>query len=231
MDLLWTVSKILIVIFAATSIGYNLYANREEMDFVWSIWKRFRIIMFIEVLGVICLTITALILMMEYIPFLKWGWWALFSNSSIGGNIFIAPIYEGFQSSNALLQTLAFLFFAALLIVLPFSAKWEEEAFRKNHVAWNDIAIQSTKFGFVHLLFGVPLAAGFALTGVGFYYAFRYRRALVKLNVQLMQENGTTKITVPSEINDEAILVATTYHTLNNSILVAFLLAITVTQL
>ncbi len=233
MEILWIGLKVLVASFAVATVGYEFYQNRDRIGFVWKIWKRFRPLMLLEVLGVLALTITVFFLLMEYIPFLKWGWWMLLSGSGNAGNVLIAPIMEGSESSSILIRIAVPLFFVALFVALPFLAKEEEEMFRRNHLLWGDMVIQSIKFGFIHLIVGVPIAIGIALSGVGFFYAYKYRKALLRLSMHLpcekqkIESGYSQTITVTNDVNDEAILVATTYHTLYNSILIGALVVIT----
>jgi hypothetical protein len=106
------------------------------------------------------------------------------------------------------------LFFVALAFVLPFLARSEERSFRKGHDEWGSIAKQSVKFGLVHCLFGVPIAAGIALIISGLFYGFKYKRAFDR-NVEVMGY---------WQAEDEAVMVSTTHHTMYNMIVVGLLL-------
>lgn len=57
MHFLWLIGKMLLVLVATDSVAYELYANRDHMGFVWSVYKRFRFLMLLEVLVALILTI------------------------------------------------------------------------------------------------------------------------------------------------------------------------------
>lgn len=240
MQWLWLTVKLLLAALAVGSVAYELYSNRDRMSFVWSVWRKFRFKMFFEVLGVLLLMITTVLVLWEYVPILRWGWLNLFVKG--GGNILLAPVSEGSESSSVLVRLLPPLFFAALLIALPFMAYYEEKSFRRGYHEWREIAVQSVKFGLVHLFVGIPLAVAIALIGVGFFYACKYRAALrnqitaslweeiqqVKERAREMGVKGKIRVEAASDLEDEAVMVSTVYHTLYNSLLVLLLLVIAV---
>ncbi|MEK7636145.1 MAG: hypothetical protein AAB362_00425 [Patescibacteria group bacterium] len=212
------------------------------MSFVWSVWKMFRFKMFFEVLGALSLTSIAFLALWEYVPIFRWGWLNLFIKG--GGNIIIAPVLESSGSPSVFVRLLPPLFFATLLIALPFMAHYEERVFRRGYHEWREIWIQSVKFGLIHLFVGVPLAAAIALIGVGFFYACKYRTALRNQNkvfasfleeTQQVKERardvgvrGEIRVGVVSDLEDEAVMTSTAYHTLYNSLLVLLLLILTI---
>lgn len=232
MYFLWLIGKIFLVLIATVSIAQVLYINRGRMGFVWSIWKRFRLMMLVEILFVLILTITVIATLCIYIPFLRWGWLNLFISG--GGNILIAPVVEGSESSSMLVRILPPIFFVALLVALPFIAHCEEEIFRRGYHEWGEIARQSVKFGLVHILVGIPLAAGIALIIPGFFFAWKYRTALsqqldldyYKIVARRYRSmfKGDIKIEFDDVSEDEAVMVSTTYHTFYNSLVVLLIL-------
>lgn len=188
MDLLLTVSKVVIMIFVVAGVAYYFISNLRRLNFIWLIWKRFRPLMFLEVLGVLSFVIGAVLLMWQ-VPFLRWGWWSLLGGST-GGNILVAPILEGSESSYLFVRILVLCFFLFLLITLPFLAKAEEEIFRQGQYDWRSITKQSIKFGLMHLLVGVPLSAAFALIGAGFFFGYKYRKSFAKQSRLLSKEEA-----------------------------------------
>lgn len=212
--------KVMIVIFVVVSVTHCFYSNRGRLNFIWFIWKRFRPKMLLEVLGVLFLIIAAIVIMWQ-LPFLRWGWWNLLSGGNVG-NILIAPILEGSQSSYLFVRILVPCFFLFLIVVFPFLAKMEEEIFRQGHYKWKSILKQSIKFGLFHLFAGVPLSAAFALIGAGFFFGYKYRRAFI----QLIEKGWPQRAA-----EEEAVLVSTTYHTLHNTILISFLLFFVITAI
>ncbi len=214
MEILLTVSKATFVLLAVVGIAISLIEQRHNYEFIWSVWKRFRVKMFFEVLGVITLTI-ALTVALWQVPGFKYGWTNFFFDRS--SNALIGPIFEGSQSTSILVRLMVPLFFIALMFVLPFLARDEERIFRKRHDEWGSIIKQSIKFGLVHCLVGIPLAGGFALIISGFFYGYKYKRAFDR-NIEAMGYRRA---------ENEAVMVSTTYHTMYNMILVAILLLVT----
>lgn len=212
MEILFTIGKFLLVLLAVTSVAVTLISERRNYQFVWSVWRQFRIKMFLECLGVIMLTIMAAIALWQ-VPGLNYGWInLLFGGES--GNMLVRPIQEGSESANILVRLMVPAFFIALVFVLPFLAQTEERIFRQGCDDWVSIAKQSVKFGLVHCLVGVPLGAGIALIIPGLFYGLKYKCAFNR-NIHVMDYR---------QAEDEAVMVSTVYHTMYNMILVSLLL-------
>lgn len=240
MHFLWLIGKMLLVLAATGSVVYELYTQRNRLGFVWSVWKRFRPLMLVEVLFTLILTITMIVGLWTYVPFLHWGWLNLFVSG--GGNVILAPVAEGSESSSMIVRMLPPIFFVAILVAFPFMAHYEEEKYRRGYHEWRDIARQSVKFGLVHLWVGIPLAAGIGLIIPGFFFAWKYRSALnntvdpgiwdqiqdIEEKAQSMGIKGKIRVEAGTEQEDEAVMVSTTYHTLYNSLLVLLLLVLAV---
>lgn len=201
---------------AVASVARAIYINRRQIGFLPLVWKRFRPGMLVEVLVLLAATLAIIFLLYAYVPPLRWGWPSLLDIES--GNIAISPVTEGSESSHLFVRLLVPLFLLALLITLPLFAAAEERIFRKGRLAWGEIAASSTLFGLAHLIVGVPLAAALALILPGLFYAYKYRRAYLILKDHLTED----------EAQRGGWLVATTYHTLYNTLLVGSLLVITV---
>lgn len=213
MEILLTIGKVVLVLLAVASVALPLISERRNYEFVWQVWKRFRIKMFVQVFGIILLTIAVAIALWE-VPGLKWGWINLFFGG--GGNMLVKPITDGSQSTHVSIRLMVPLFFFALMLVLPFLARSEERSFRKGYDEWGPIIKQSIKFGLAHCLVGVPLAAGIALIIPGFFYGYKYKRAF----------DRNTDTLGYGRAEDEAVMVSTTYHTMYNMVVVALLIAI-----
>lgn len=213
MGLLLAIGKFALVILAIASVALPLISERRNYGFVWQIWKRFRFKMLLEVLVVVALTI-ATMAALWVVPGLKYGWTNLFFSGS--GNMLVKPIMEGSESTNLLVRLMVPLFFIILILVLPFLAISEERNFRKGYEKWGPILKQSVKFGLMHCLVGVPLAAGIALILTGLFYGYKYKRTF----------DQNTKTLGLQEAEDAAVMVSTTYHTMYNTIVVALILLI-----
>lgn len=214
MEILLTIGKVLLVLLAVASVALPLITERHNYGFVWSVWRRFRIKMFFECLGIVTLTI-AVAIALWHVPGLNYGWIGLFFGGE-GGNMLVKPIMDGSESTNIMVRLMVPLFFVALAFVLPFLARSEERSFRKEYNEWDSIVKQSIKFGLVHCLVGVPLAAGIALIVPGFFYGYKYKRAF----------DRNTETLGYRRAEDEAVMVSTTYHTMYNMIVVTLLLLV-----
>ena len=207
------IMKVLLTILAVTLILQAIYKERRNMKFATTIWSRFSWLMLFEVLAIIFQTVIIYSLLVWISPVFKYGWMHLFLDN--GGNMFVAPITEIASSGMGLTRVFPFLFLTLFLVAIPFLARNEENIFRKSAYEWPEIATKSVVFGLIHCLVGVPLAAGIALIGTGFFYGYKYRRAFL-INLKTYGNNVIAE--------KEALLVSTTYHTLYNSILIVVLM-------
>lgn len=214
-QVLLVLTKMLLLVVAVGSVALTLYRERKRMHFTWSIWKRFSFLMLAEVLAVLTATLVFCFTIRFCVPWLWVGWLDFFIQG--GGNISIGPVLEGRRSSYLIVRLLVPIFFTALLLVIPFLAKVEEEWFRKGNHEWKTIWRWSLMFGFVHCIVGVPFGAGLALSGVGLFYAWKYHSAYVRF-----------RQTMPNkQAEEEAVLVSTAYHALYNSIVIGMMLLLT----
>jgi len=194
----------------------TLVSESKNLHFIFSIWKRFRFGMLVQCILIILLIVITAVVLCTYIPFLEYGWLNIFVKG--GGNITIAPVQTASQSSSLIMRILPPVFFVILLFAAPFLAKSEEKSFRYEHEDWRSITTQSIKFGLVHLIVGIPLAAGIALIFAGLFFGYKYKKSFDKnifsFNIDKRRE--------------EAMLVSTAYHTMYNTILILLLLVVSI---
>lgn len=221
------------------SITHLFYKKRGELKFIWHICRRFRITMLFEVLLLLAVIVILIIILMAYIPFLAWGWWSLFSSDGMAGNILIAPFIRYIESPSRIVVALILLFFLEVSVMLPFLAKEEEDLFRKGHNDWRSISKQSVIFGLAHLAVGIPIAAGIVLILPGFFFGYKYKKALVPARLYSNKFAHYSEYEIKTEQNTEqndedvedgwfqydAVLVSTTYHTLYNAVIFSILFA------
>lgn len=215
METFLTIGKLLLVLLAVNEVALTLISERKNYDFIWSIWRRFNIKMFLNSLLMVALTVFAYFIFSQ-IPGLDFGWLNIFFKE--GGNILLKPIQEGSHSSSIFVRALVPVFFSALIFVLPFFAKAEETIFRKGQNDWKSIVENSFAFGLIHCFFGIPLAAGIALILPGLYLGFKYKEAFDR-NIKTMKQWKAEK---------EAMLQSTAHHTLYNTIVVGLLLIMSI---
>ena len=170
MDFLIMIGKAVLVLLAVAGVALPLVCEKHNYQFVWSIWRRFRVKMFFECLGVVAVMVAAVIVLRQ-IPGLSYGWIKFFYSGD--GNVLVTPIMEGSKSNSIWVRSLIPIYFAIFVFVIPFLARAEENIFRKGHTEWGAIIKQSVKFGLVHCLVGVPLANGVALIISGLFFGFK----------------------------------------------------------
>jgi hypothetical protein len=216
METFITIGKAGLVLFTLYSLSSTLISERGNYHFIWSVWRRFRVTMFLECLVLAVLLVTAVVLLLQ-VPFLKFGWTSLFYNGE-AGNILFAPIAAGRESSNPYVRFLVPSFLVFLIVTFPFLAHFEEKTFRKGYNTWGQITKKSIEFGLIHCVAGIPIGAGIALIIPGFFFAFKYKQAL---------DRNPESFSFYWEKENEAVMVATTYHTLYNTIMVLLLIYFT----
>lgn len=160
----------------------------------------------------ILLLVTALIAigLIKFFPLLGWGWGRLIFGTT--ANIIVAPILSSATSSSLLMKVPGFIAMFLLLSAMPFFVWVEEIDFRKGHIEWKPICIQSIKFGLIHLIMGIPIGMGLALSIPGFVFACKYRKAYLSLE-------GLTE----HEREDHAVMASTAYHAVYNCVIILLL--------
>ncbi|MDP3778538.1 MAG: hypothetical protein Q8R30_00640 [bacterium] len=113
------------------------------------------------------------------------------------------------------------LFSIALLVMMPFIVKVEEERFREGMVRWRRIVPKSIRFGLVHVLVGVPMGVCLPLILFGLFLGWRYKRTYEK--VFFMGGWFAAR--------QESLMTVVTYHTIYNSIAIGMMLAWAIRQL
>ncbi|MFA5830631.1 MAG: hypothetical protein WC878_02255 [Candidatus Paceibacterota bacterium] len=216
MNTVYIVLRLLAVLCAVCLVSSELYRNRKNLPFIWEIWKRFRPGMFIQVFVLIIIVLATAVFLSNHVPYLHYGWMHLILKN--GGNIVTGPVLSVAHSEYMVLRILPPVFLFVFLLVIPFLANGEEKIFRKGYHTRGKMIRQSIRFGLVHLVAGIPIAAGIALIVPGLFFAYKYHDTYTKL----------MQTTEKKEASHEAVLVSTTYHTLMNSILVVYLIVLTI---
>lgn len=212
MEVLTTIGKFLLVSLAIVGVIVPLIAERRNYDFVRHVWSGFSLKLFFQSLTVLLTVAIVSVALMHFVPFLRYGLLSVFYEGA--GNASITPILEGSRSSHLLVRILPVFFFLAFLFVIPFLSQAEENGFRKGHEDWFSITKQSVKFGLVHLIVGIPLAVGLALTVSGLFFGYVYKTTYDRRTSQLGHVQA----------QDEAVLASTIAHSMYNTIVVSILL-------
>ena len=111
---------------------------------------------------IIALVLGAVALLCQ-IPFMQWSWMSLIGGS---GNSTLVGLQYGWW--------FALPFAVLLVLALPLLAELEEQIFREGTRNWAHGVARSTVFGLIHIVAGVPLAAGFALIIGGLWFTHQY---------------------------------------------------------
>lgn len=126
------------------------------------------------------------------------------------------------------------LFLGVLVALLPWLAYVEEKVFREGlegaspgRELW--VAL---RFGLLHMLMLVPLAAALGIAVAGFAYGRAYRRAYAR--AASVEQRGPFGLVVVgpaprTRARDEAVLAATTWHATFNTLVVLLVLVVFVT--
>ncbi len=160
------------VLYFIVGMAREAFAN---ISFVPFIWKRTNPKMFAETFGILVLVTGTMFLLLAFIPFMRIGWMNFFSPD--GGNIILKPFTDLAESSDYLIRCIPVVLLAVLIFLAPFIVKVEEEIFRYGHTEWRAVSRQSVKFGLIHLILGIPIAAPLALIILGFFLGYKYRKA------------------------------------------------------
>lgn len=119
---------------------------------------------------VVLAAVVGLTQLLWQVPALRIGWWSL-----VGG---VGNVYLGQTSNDGVgWRIVAVAVPLLLLLILPVAALAEESLFRSGleRQSWRVRIARQVAFGLIHcVLAGVPLAAGFAISVAGGYYATVY---------------------------------------------------------
>lgn len=212
-----------------------------------AIWRRIRLR---HVLG--CLLLLGVVLgvalgLMRVLPVTGWGLGRLVG---LDGNAVFAPLQQASEvaqevrapepgtSAEPVPQTdwvqigLATGFMGLLLLLFPWLAYVEERMFRSG-LEEADLGGQfrsALRFGVVHLLMFIPIAAAAGIGVAGFVYGRIYRRAYAEAMgrpPEFESPFGPRRIieTPARRARTEAILATTVWHTTFNSLIVLIVLA------
>ncbi len=144
--------------------------------------------------------------------FLTWSWVSLLSSgdaatdNSGSGNLFLQPLLSG-------ILPVIIGFWLVFSLAIPYLAKSEELAFRSLNFTTKSRIIESIKFGFIHMIVGVPVIAAIVLSFVGYVFSIWYIKGYTK----------ACKEGKAIEADDFGITRATSLHAKYNFIIVTFL--------
>ncbi len=144
--------------------------------------------------------------------FLTWSWLSLLgsgdaaTDNSGSGNLFLQPLLSG-------ILPVIIGFWLVFSLAIPYLAKSEELAFRSLNFTTKSRIIESIKFGFIHMIVGVPVIAAIVLSFVGYIFSIWYMKGYTK----------ACKEGKAIEADDFGIARSTSLHAKYNFIIVTFL--------
>jgi hypothetical protein len=203
------------------------------------IWRRIRIGHLLGSLGLLTLVVGVALALFQFVPLTRLG---LGNLVGVSGNAVFAPIEEVSVRSGGggldgpvvtsgtgrwVLLTAAGLFFAVLLVLFPWLAYLEERTFRAGleHASLGRQVWVALRFGLLHLVMLVPLAAALAIGVAGFFYGVAYRHAYrsARQRLRALMPGFGELPPPPGQLRSEALLASTVWHTTFNSLVVVLL--------
>jgi len=122
---------------------------------------------------ILVISVFSVIILLTYIgipEFLKFSWLTLIGSKST--NLIVAPVGNQTTSVISIIATVVFYF--CFVFFLPYLAKIEEIQFRDLVFGKKQRIISSLKFGFLHMIVGVPVFAAILLSFVGYIFSWKY---------------------------------------------------------
>ena len=183
-----------------------------------AVWRRIRVRHVAGSLVLLVVVLGVAVGLMTLVPVTGYGLGSLIGLTS---NAVFAPVEEAAARSSTVtgpaaqtvtsaVNVASLLFLGGLLVLFPWLAYVEESVFREGleTVGVGGRLWSALRFGLLHLVMLVPLAAALAIAVAGLFYGAVYRRAFAR-----------------SGRRDEAVLASTVWHTTFNSTIVVLLIA------
>jgi hypothetical protein len=214
-----------------------------------AVWRRIRLRHLVGSLGLLAVVLSVLFGLMQTVPVTQVGFGTYLG---LSGNAVFAPLEEatlraGGESAlapNGTASTPAgepppvdmavvlgvSAFFGALLLMFPWLAYVEERTFREGLERAGPVreVLSALRFGLIHLVMLIPVAAALAVGVAGFFYGRMYRRAYRRAAQRTEEVIGPFGLPVaaspaPERLRSEAVLASTVWHTAFNSTLVVLI--------
>lgn len=121
---------------------------------------------------VLFVVVVAAVLLVQF-PVLDFGWWTAIGGT---GNVIVGSTER--DTGMAWMDLLPIGFLLMLLPLLPLLAEREEQMFRVGAESWSAArrARRAVEFGLLHLIMGIPIGVGLALSLGGGYFTWAYLR-------------------------------------------------------
>lgn len=214
-----------------------------------AVWRRLRPYHLLGCVAMLVLVLGTALGLMRVAPFTAWG---LGSLVGLDGNAVFAPLEEATElaveargpaaldpagvpldpGTDWMLLGIAAAFLLGLLVLFPWLAYTEERAFRAGleRAGLKGELRAAFRFGIVHLVMLIPVAAALAIGVAGFVYGRIYKKAYARaLGEPPSFESpfGPRRIieTPARRARTEAVMATTVWHTAFNSLIVLIVFA------
>lgn len=213
-----------------------------------AVWSRIRLRHVLGGLGLVLVVLSVALSLLQLVPVTRVGVGSLIG---LSGNAIFAPLEEAQLRANggqplvapdgtpaeavfdpgALVIAGTTIFLVVLLLLFPYLAYVEEHVFREG---LEDASVgrelwTALKFGLLHMIMLIPLAAALAIGVAGFVYGRVYRRTYERAAArrQIVAGPFGVPVTVPPPVERrraEAVLASTVWHATFNSLIVVLVL-------
>jgi hypothetical protein len=213
----------------------------------YAVWRSIRPRHVLGCLGLMVVVATVMLSLLRFVPLTGYGFGTFIG---LDGNAVFAPLEEasvrsggnglagpaaptldaepgGLDAGRLLFVAGASTFLIGLLLLLPWLAYVEERTFRAGLERAGPVreVLTALRFGLVHLVMLIPLAAALAVGVAGFAYGRIYRRAHRRASARMEEVEGPLGVPVavapsPARVRGEAVLEATIWHTTFNSMII-----------
>jgi hypothetical protein len=231
------------VVLLLVRAGTGAWRNRA---LALAVWRRIRLRHIFGSVGLLAVVLTVALALLELVPVTEAGFGKALG---LSGNAVFAPLEEASLRANGesalapgtpaaaadragpsvdmALVAGTSAFFGLLLLLFPWLAYVEERTFREGleHAGPVREVLSALRFGLVHLIMLIPVAAALAVGVAGFFYGRVYRRAYRRAERRTEEVAGPFGMPVavaPStaQLRGEAVLASTVWHTTFNSVIV-----------
>lgn len=194
----------LVIILA--SIVYNRAHIPGDLRLFRDTWASFRPRHFLTGLGSITSVLVTAVALYWWVPPLRFGWLVWLagraSSTDTGEVVETSPVF----------WVVIGVFLCVFFVFVPTFARNEELAFRLDHV-WSPMLTRlwsSLKFGLIHLLMGIPIAAALALSVAGHIFLLVARRAAKASRLQDPLESALVGVDESAKVHAAHNYIAVT---------------------
>lgn len=228
--------RLLVALAVVVLLGRAARPAWRNRELALAVWRRIRPRHVLGCLALLVVVLGTAVGLLAFVPVTGYG---LGSLIGLSGNAVFAPLEEvtvraggpGGSSGGADWALLAATggFLGLLLAMFPWLAYVEERVFREGleTAGPGREAGVALRFGLVHLVMLIPVAAALAVGVAGFFYGRVYRRTYAKVAAERMLAASSglgVAVDATREAREEAVLAATVWHTTFNSLIVALVL-------